>query len=267
MIPLDAWQLRETTFRIPAAEITDAPRIAYRGLHFDVARNFSNKETVLKLIDLLAFYKLNPLHLHLTDDEGWRIEIPALPELTSIGSKRAHTLTDANWLHPSYGSGPYADPARSRGTGYYSTREFIEILRYATERHITVIPEINFPGHARAAIKSMEARYRKLMSQNQPEKAEEFRLIDPADSSIYFSAQAYNDNVVCVVRESVFHFYETVVKALAEMYRQAEHRSAYFIPEEMKSPPVPGRNLPCAQYFWVQHPEIWRTGKSSGILF
>lgn len=256
LIPLNAMQNRVTTFRIPAAEITDAPRFGYRGLHFDVARNFSNKETILKLIDLLAFYKLNTLHLHLTDDEGWRIEIPALPELTSIGSKRAHTLTDANWLHPSYGSGPYADPASSRGTGYYSTREFVEILRYATERHIVVIPEINFPGHARAAIKSMEARYKKLMSQNQPEKAEEFRLIDPADSSVYLSAQAYNDNVVCVVRESVYHFYETVVKALAEMYRQAGAPFQFIHTGGDEVPSGAWTKSPMCAVFLGQHPEI-----------
>lgn len=221
MIPAETYKTRNTTFRIMAAEVKDAPRFSYRGFHLDVARNFSEKTTVLKLLDLLAFYKINTLHFHLTDDEGWRIEIPSLPELTEVGSKRGHTLDNYELLQPAYGSGPFADPDNSAGTGYYTRQDFIEILRYARERHIVVIPEINVPGHSRAAIMAMENRYRRLMSEGKEDEAVLYRLADPNDSSVYSSAQMYNDNVICVALESAYRFYETVVKDLKLTYEQA----------------------------------------------
>src|SRR5215468_628901 len=98
----------------------------------------------------MAFYKLNRLHLHLTDDEGWRIEIKQLPELTLVGGRRGNTLNEDENLMPSQGSGPFADSATSPGTGNYSQDDFVEILRYAKSRHIVVIPELDLPGHARA---------------------------------------------------------------------------------------------------------------------
>jgi len=221
LIPAKVYKTRNTTFRISEVEVNDAPRFSYRGFHLDVARNFSKKETVLKLLDLLAFYKINTLHIHLTDDEGWRIEIPSLPELTEVGSKRGHTLYNNDLLQPSYGSGPFADPDNSTGTGYYTRQDFIEILQYARERHIRVIPEINVPGHSRAAIKAMENRYRRLTAEGNPEAALACRLADPNDSSVYSSAQAYNDNVICVALESAYLFYETVVKDMKVTYEQA----------------------------------------------
>jgi hexosaminidase len=221
LIPAKVYKIRNTTFHIGEAEVKDAPRFSYRGFHLDVSRNFSKKETVLKLLDLLAFYKINTLHFHLTDDEGWRIEIPSLPELTEVGSKRAHTLDNYDFLQPSYGSGPYADPNNSTGTGYYTRQDFVEILKYAKERHINVIPEINVPGHSRAAIKAMEARYRRLMAEGNSQAALEYRLADPNDSSVYSSAQSYNDNVICVALESAYNFYETVVKDIKTTYEEA----------------------------------------------
>ena len=156
LLPIESYKERGKSIALPAVHIVDAPRFHYRGQHLDVARNFQSKESVEKLIDLMAFYKLNYLHLHLTDDEGWRIEIKQLPELTAVGGRRGHTLDEANWLQPSQGSGP--DPKAAPGSGFYTQRDFIEILRYARERHIKVIPEIDLPGHARAAIKSMQSR-------------------------------------------------------------------------------------------------------------
>jgi hexosaminidase len=221
LIPPETYKTRNTTFRIAEAEVRDAPRFPYRGFHLDVARNFSKKQTVLKLIDLLALYKINTLHLHLTDDEGWRIEIPSLPELTEVGSRRGHTLNSKDLLLPSYGSGPFADAEKSSGTGYYSTQDFIDILQYAGDRHIMVIPEINAPGHSRAAIRAMEFRYNRLMAEGNTQGALEYRLVDPNDSSVYSSAQNFNDNVICVALESVYRFYETVVKDLKATYDQA----------------------------------------------
>lgn len=206
----------------PLVHIEDAPRFPFRSLHLDVARNFQTKETVLRTLDLLAHYKINHFLLYLTEDEGWRLEIDGLPELTEVGAQRQHTryLLDAV-LHPSYGSGPEAYENGKYGSGFYSKSDFVEILKYAKERHITVIPEVNFPGHARAAIKSMEARYNRLMEDGKEEEANEFRLIDPQDTSIYESAQAYKDNVVSVARESTYRFYEKVVDEIGKLYKEA----------------------------------------------
>lgn len=211
----------EAKITIESVEILDAPRFSFRSFLLDVSRNFSKKEDVLRLIDLLAMYKINKLNLHLSEDEGWRLEINGLPELTQIGSKRGHTIDSKNWLTPSYGSGPNPDSENNYGKGFYTREEFKEIIKYADQRHIQVIPEISMPGHARAAIKAMEARYDYYMAKGEKEKAKEFRLIDPNDKSVYLSAQMYKDNIVCVALPSVYHFYETVVKDLVAMYQEA----------------------------------------------
>jgi hexosaminidase len=150
------------------------------------------------------------------------LEIKDLPELTTVGAERLHTTgKETPVLHPAYGSGPFAKAEGRYGHGYYSREDFIEILKYANDRHIKVIPELNFPGHARAAIKAMEARYERLMKEGKEAEANEYRLIDPDDKSEYLSAQGYKDNVVCVARESAFRFYEKVVDEVADMYKAA----------------------------------------------
>ena len=137
---------------LPALYLSDAPRFAYRGLMLDVARNFQPKAEVLKLLELMARYKLNVFHFHLTDDEGWRLEIAGLPELTEVGARRGHSSTQLDRLPPAYGSG--ADVADAYGSGYYRRADYLEILKFAAARHIEVIPEIEMPGHARAAVRS-----------------------------------------------------------------------------------------------------------------
>ena len=219
VLPLESYEKTPSVPQIEVMTIEDAPRFHYRGLHIDVSRNFQSKEQMLKMLDLMATYKLNTLQLVLTDDEGWRLEIEELPELTEVGSKRGHTIEEKEHLHPSYGSGPYVD--NKYGTGHYSREDFIDILNYAHERHIKVIPTVNFPAHARSAIKAMEARYERLMHEGKEEAAEKYRLIDPRDTSTYTSAQRYHDNVVCVARQSVYNFYETVVEDISEMYEEA----------------------------------------------
>ena len=207
---------------LPAGIIEDAPRLPLRSLHIDVSRNFQSKETLRKMIDIMAFYKLNTMQLYLAEDEGWRIAIEELPELTEVASRRGHTTKDGvDMLHPSYGSGPFPDAEGSTGSGFYTREEFKEILQYAHQHHIRILPTINFPGHSRGAIRAMEARYQKFMKEGNTEKAEEFRLIDPEDQSKYNSAQNYDDNVVCVARESVYKFYSTVVDDIVEMYAEA----------------------------------------------
>ncbi|SDI27138.1 family 20 glycosylhydrolase [Bacteroides ovatus] len=202
---------------LPSAEINDSPDFSHRGLMFDIARNFTKKENIFKLIDVLSLYKMNVLHLHLVDDEGWRLEIPGLEELTEIGARRGHTLTESDCLYPSYGSGWNVE---SVGSGYYTCDDFIEILKYATRRHIKVIPEIDVPGHSRAAIKAMNARYAKYIDSN-PEKAREFLLADFDDTSVYRSAQDYHDNVMNIAMPSAYTFIRKVIGEVQRMYATA----------------------------------------------
>lgn len=205
---------------IQSASISDYPDLLYRGQMVDVARNFTPKDKLLKLIDALSLYKINTLHLHLTDDEGWRLEIVDLEELTTIGARRGHTLDESQNLYPAYGSGWDADDESSVGNGYYTKSDFVDILKYASKRHITIVPEIDFPGHSRAAIKAMNARYRKYIGEDEV-KAKEFLLADFEDESEYNSAQDYTDNVMNVALPSSYKFVEKVINELEKMYSDA----------------------------------------------
>ncbi|WP_041421563.1 family 20 glycosylhydrolase [Shewanella sediminis] len=198
--------------------IQDHPRYGFRGMHIDVSRNFHSKQLILDMLDQMAAYKLNKLHLHMADDEGWRLEIDGLPELTDIGSKRCHDLTETSCLLPQLGSGPSADTAVN---GYYSKSDYIEILKYASARQIQVIPSMDMPGHSRAAIKSMEARYKKLMAQGKELAAKEYLLVDFDDKTVYSSIQYYDDNTLNVCMESTFHFVSKVIDEIAKLHLQA----------------------------------------------
>jgi hexosaminidase len=221
LLPLDVWERRSKSIIIDAITVRDAPGMKFRGLHLDVARNFQSVEAVKKLLDVMSFYKLNKFHFHLTDDEGWRLEIKAFPELTAIGSRRGHTFDESDRLVPSYGSGPYPDAKLSMGSGRYTQAEYTEILRYASVRHIEVIPEIDLPGHSRAALVGMKARYNRLKSENQTEEANRYRIHDPEDKSVYMSIQRWNDNVINVCQESTYRFLEAVFDEIISMHRSA----------------------------------------------
>lgn len=162
---------------------------------------------------------MNVLHFHFSDDEAWRLEIPGLEELTAVGSRRGHTTDESRCLYPCYDGG-YDPDAATVGNGYYSREDFIGLLRYAAERHIRVIPEIESPGHARAAIVSMKARYNKDKDTD-VEKAAEYLLSEPEDTSRYASVQYYTDNVINVAMPSTYRFMEKVIQELAAMYREA----------------------------------------------
>jgi hexosaminidase len=211
-------QLLEPDGTLPRGRVLDAPRFGHRGMMLDVARHFSSKETVLRLLDCMACYKLNKLHLHLTDDEGWRLQIDALPELTAIGSRRG-VARDGRSLPPSFGSGAHVES--SAGTGYYDADDFIAILRHAHARHIEVIPEFNMPGHARAAVLAMRARHDRLRAAGDVEGAGRYLLSDPDDASSYESVQMWRDNVICIARPSVDRFIDAVVSHVAALYRRA----------------------------------------------
>lgn len=216
-----AYNTTNESIEINAVEVADAPRFLYRGMVLDVGRNFQKAEDVKKFIDLMAFYKLNRFHFHLSDDEGWRLEIKSLPELTEIGSKRGFTTDESDMLIPSFGSGAVVDAETNNGSGYYTREAFIDILKYATERHVMVIPEIDMPGHNRAAIKSMIARYEKLKAEGKEKEAEEFLLNDFDDKSEYQSVQMWDDNVVCPCQQSTYNFIEEVIDEVGAMYKEA----------------------------------------------
>ncbi|GAB4038776.1 family 20 glycosylhydrolase [Spirosoma gilvum] len=219
LLPPTVWQSPSATIQLPIVTVSDAPRFAYRGFMLDVGRNFHRKEAILKLLDVMALYKLNVFHFHLTDDEGWRLEIPGLPELTTVGAKRGYPFAAYQQLQPSYGSG--ADAEHSYGSGFYTKADFIEILRYATQRHIRVIPELEMPGHARAAIKAMRYRYETYRKVGNETEANRFRLDESQDSSHYSSPQRFNDNVMNIALPSTYQFVEKVIDEVRRMYTEA----------------------------------------------
>jgi hexosaminidase len=127
----------------PAASITDEPRFGWRGCLLDVARHFLPPADVRRFIDLLALHKLNVLHLHLTDDQGWRLEVPRWPRLVEVGAWRPRSMVGPS-RHRTYDERPHG--------GYYSRDDIRELVAYAADRHVTIVPEVDMPGHMRAAI-------------------------------------------------------------------------------------------------------------------
>ncbi len=209
--------------KVPLLSIEDQPHYDYRGQHVDVARNFHSKEFIFALIKQMSAYKLNKLHLHLAEDEGWRLELPSLPELTQIGSKRCLDLSDKHCLQPQLGS------AGANGRdGYYSVSDYQEILLMASKHHIQVIPSLDMPGHSRAAIKAMEARYHYYMSKENEVEAKRYLLTDFDDKTQYSSIQNYNDNTLNICMESTYTFVDRVLEDLKFLHQQAEHPLALY---------------------------------------
>jgi len=134
-------------WKIPGITIEDYPRYSWRGMHLDVARHFQPKEFVRKYIDLLALHKMNRFHWHLTDDQGWRIEIRRYPKLTEVAAWRRHTLIGPHRTNPL----PEHFDGRPHG-GFYTQEDIREIVAYAAERFVTIVPEIEMPGHSQAII-------------------------------------------------------------------------------------------------------------------
>lgn len=247
---LGASALQNHTVHVPYMEVDDEPRYAYRGYMMDIARNFKDKKVILKYIDLMSHYKLNTFHLHFIDDEGWRIEIAALPELTEIGANRTPLFAQRTGIQPSYGSG-----AVSTAKDYLSRQDFIDILRYAKQRHITVVPEIETPGHARASIKAMEVRYQRYMAKGNKAEAERYLLHDFDDKSVYSSAQYWNDNVMNVALPSVYDFLSVVLDEIKGMYVEAG--------VELKKVSLGGDEVPVGA--WEKSPKIRSLMDSLGM--
>ena len=131
---------------LPAVRIEDAPRFRYRGMHLDVSRHFFSVDFVKRYIDLLSLYKMNVFHWHLTDDQGWRIEIKKHPELTEIGSQRKETVVGYPGPNATYDGVPYG--------GFYTQDQIRDVVAYAAVRYVDVLPEIEMPGHCQAALAS-----------------------------------------------------------------------------------------------------------------
>ena len=206
---------------IPNMVVEDWPDFGYRGFMLDVSRNFTNKDNILKFIDLLAHYKASVFHLHFGDDEGWRLEIGKLPELTSYGAYHAFPSKDeegkyveTEGLMPSYNGGADPNDMSSSSNGHLSKEDYVEILKYAWERRIQVIPEFDTPGHSRAAIKAMEAYARRTGDNS-------YLLSDPEDKSEYLSVQYYRDNAINVALASTYKFIEVVFDEIIAYHKEA----------------------------------------------
>lgn len=178
--------------RVPYGFIADEPSFSYRGAHLDVARHFFSVEDVKTYIDILAAHKLNRLHWHLTDDQGWRIEIKAYPELTELGSMRKETLV-GHGLEPKWWDGtPYG--------GYYTQEEIRDVVKYAAERYITIIPEIEMPGHAQAALHALP-----WLGCNEQEVE-------------VWTMWGVTPEVMCAGKETTYTFLENVLKEVIELF-------------------------------------------------
>jgi hexosaminidase len=203
---------------LPELYIKDAPAFDFRGVHIDLARNFRSMAFLKQTIEQMAAYKLNKLHLHLADDEGWRIEVRDLPELTDIGSKRCLDLSETRCLLPQLGAGN----EHTENNGFLSSREYISLLKYAKQHHIEVIPSLDMPGHSRAAIKAMDARFKRLMAKGETAQAKHYLLSEPNDATRYSSIQHYKDNTLNVCLPATYRFVEKVIDELLWLHQQAD---------------------------------------------
>lgn len=185
----------ELTF--PCMEITDYPRFKWRGMHLDVCRHFWGPDFIKEYIDLIAAYKLNTFHWHLTDDQGWRIEIKKYPLLTQTGAWRV------DWNDKVWANRPQAKPGEpATYGGYYTQDQIKEIVRYAAERNVTIVPEIEMPGHAAAAI----ASYPFLSCAQQPQL--------PMTGGNYTNMSSS----FCAGNDSVFTFLENVLSEVIDLF-------------------------------------------------
>lgn len=192
-LPVAAVGSRIDRVNLTAAVIDDAPRFGYRGMHLDVARHMQPVEFVKKYIDLLALHNMNRFHWHLTEDQGWRIEIKAYPKLTEIGSMRSGTLIG----HKKAGPAVYDDIQHG---GYFTQDEIREVVAYAADRHITIIPEVDLPGHMIAAM----ASYPELGCTRGAYEVEK--------------TWGVFEDVLCVGRENTFEFLEKVFTEVLELF-------------------------------------------------
>jgi hexosaminidase len=182
-------------WKIPCVEITDFPRFAWRGLLLDVSRHFFTKEALKQYIDVMARYKFNTLQLHLTDDQGWRIEIKKYPKLTEVGA----------WRVPGAGvSGPPKPDEKPTYGGFYTQQDIRELVQYAQSRFVTIVPEIEMPGHTMAAL----AAYPQLSCTGGP------FFVPDMGCPFYGKIQ----NTLCMANEGLYEYVEGVLTEVAELF-------------------------------------------------
>ncbi|MBA7623278.1 Beta-hexosaminidase [subsurface metagenome] len=184
-------RVEEIEWQIPCLKLKDFPRFSWRGYMLDEARHFHGKKIVKKMLDLMALLKLNTFHWHLTDDQGWRVEIKKYPKLTKIGSKREETQVGGLFSKKRDGI-PHS--------GYYTQEDIQDIIDYAGDRFIKIVPEIDMPGHTRAAL----ASYPNLSCKGYP-----FRV------STHWG---FHKDVMCVGKEEVFEFIQNVLKEIVDLF-------------------------------------------------
>lgn len=200
--------IKDVTWTAPCVEIRDYPRFGWRGLMFDVSRHFFTKEEVKEFIDDMAKYKFNLLHMHLTDDQGWRIEIKSLPKLTSVGAWNAKKTGTFNTF-----SAPEPGEPRNYG-GFYTHDDIKEIIQYAKDQFINILPEVDIPGHSLAAI----ASYPELSCTPGADKykvnsGEPF-MVWPPGGHFY----GLVDNTLCPANEKVYEFLDKVFTEVAQLF-------------------------------------------------
>lgn len=195
-------------WKAPCVEITDYPRVGWRGLMFDVARHFFTKAEVKQYIDAMVRYKYNILHLHLTDDEGWRIEIKGLPKLTEVGAWNVKKVGEFGNFFP-----PAADEPRNYG-GFYTQDDIKELVQYAKDRFVDIMPEIDVPGHSLAAIASYPELSCTPGAENYRVRSGE-RIMDWSRGA---PPIALVDNTLCPANEKVYSFLDTVITQVAQLF-------------------------------------------------
>lgn len=183
-------EMKEHQVLVPQGRIVDEPRFSYRGAHLDVARHFITPDSVRRFIDMLALHNINRFHWHLTDDQGWRLEIKKYPRLTSIGAQRAQTVIGRN--SGKYDGRPYG--------GFYTQEECRELVRYAAERHITIVPEIDLPGHMQAAL----AAYPELGCTGGPYAV--------------WTKWGVSDDVLCAGNDKIYPFINDVLDEVVKIF-------------------------------------------------
>ncbi len=183
-------EAKESNVLFPPVTITDEPRFSYRGAHFDVSRHFFPADSVKKFLDMLALHNINTMHWHITDDQGWRVEIKSRPRLAELGSKRDGTVIGHN-------SGEYDGVPVE---GYYTQDEIRDIIKYAADRHITIIPEIDLPGHMLGALKA----YPELGCTGGPYEV--------------WQQWGVSEDVLCAGNDSTYKFIDDVLGEIVELF-------------------------------------------------
>lgn len=222
-------EVKDFSWVVPAVTIKDNPRFGWRGAMFDVARHFFTKQEVKDFIDNMVKYKFNILHLHLSDDQGWRIEIKSLPKLTEVGAWRAKRV--GKWMNTPK---PAATEPKTYG-GFYTHEDIREIIAYAKDRFVEILPEIDVPGHSLAAVASYPALTCTTDSTYQVNAGEKF--MEWHDKG--FSALL--DNTLCPANEKVYTFLDKVFTEIAQLF------------------PFPYIHMggdECAKNFWIKNPQI-----------